>query len=187
MSKVFFEKPQIITLEYHQEETDYDYGTCLWAKFKFDLAHCELKIASACGNYSYEWIATEKEPFLNFLLRVNDDYLLDKLSSKTAVNASETWNHMYEYVKGLIEKSDAYFSHEDWDDIKFACVNTNKHRVFNEIREKLEVAPIYEYVEDSDIRKNIITDYPSDAYTIVRIFEQHIKPALKNYLEKENN
>ena len=192
MAKVVFQKPRIITLEYHQEKDDPDYGTCLWARFTFDLVNYELKIASDCGNYSYEWIATETEPFLNLMLRVNKDYLLDKLSSRSVVNASETWNNLYKYVKELIDEaggeSKIYFGQEDWDDIKFACVDTNKFLVFNAIHDKLEsIEPICEYVEHPSIWGCIETDYPSAAYKIVDVFDKHIKPALKNYLEKENH
>lgn len=191
MAKVVFQKPRIITIEYQQEKTDPDYGTCLWARFTFDLANYELSISSDCGSYSYEWIATEKEPFLKLMLRVNKDYLLDKLSSRSVVNASETWNNFYKYVKELIDEaggeSKIYFGQEDWDDIKFACVDTNKFHVFNAIRDKLEsIEPICEYVEHPFIWSCIETDYPDAAYTIVRIFDEYIKPALKIYLEKEN-
>ena len=29
--------PNILTLEYRQEKTDKDYGSCLWARFMFNL------------------------------------------------------------------------------------------------------------------------------------------------------
>ena len=49
------EKPEIITISYRQERGDKDYGSCLWARFNFDLKHYSMTIESDCGNYCARW------------------------------------------------------------------------------------------------------------------------------------
>ena len=64
MAKVVVEKPQIISLLYKQEDTDKDYGSCLWARFYLDLKNYTMSIESDCGNYTYGWTPTpESESF----------------------------------------------------------------------------------------------------------------------------
>lgn len=48
--------PRILTLEYRQEKGDEGYGSCLWARFMFNLDRYELSITSDCGNYGYKWV-----------------------------------------------------------------------------------------------------------------------------------
>ena len=42
-------QPNIVALEYRQEQSDKDYGSCLWARFYFNLDRYELTIVSDCG------------------------------------------------------------------------------------------------------------------------------------------
>lgn len=44
MANVKVVNPDITVLEYNQEKTDKDYGSCLWAKFYFDTTNCKLLI-----------------------------------------------------------------------------------------------------------------------------------------------
>lgn len=37
MAKIKRVEPEMMVLEFHQEQEDEDYGTCLWARFVFDL------------------------------------------------------------------------------------------------------------------------------------------------------
>lgn len=50
--------PNILCLEYRQDREDKDYGTCLWARFMFNLDRYEMTITSDCGNYGYKWCET---------------------------------------------------------------------------------------------------------------------------------
>ena len=78
MANVKVINPDITVLEYTQEKTDKDYGSCLWAKFYFDTTNCKLLITSDCGNYAYGWCSDTK-PFLSFLASISKGYLLLKL------------------------------------------------------------------------------------------------------------
>ena len=70
----------ILCLEYRQEREDKDYGSCLWARFYFNLNRYELMIMSDCGNYGYKWCETpDSERFLELMARCEGGYILDKI------------------------------------------------------------------------------------------------------------
>ena len=72
-------KPEIVVLEYRQDKDDEDYGSCLWARFYFNLDKYELFVLSDCGNYGYKWCETlGSESFLELMARIGEDYLLWK-------------------------------------------------------------------------------------------------------------
>lgn len=99
MAKTRFKQPNIITIEYRQEQGDPDYGSCLWANFNFDLERYDLTIMSDCGNYAYSWVATpNSESFMHLMSRVDQGYLLDKIAARCQVNYDETLAN----VKALI-------------------------------------------------------------------------------------
>ena len=76
-------KPNMLCLEYRQEKEDKDYGSCLWARFTFNLDRYELTITSDCGNYGYKWVETPKsESFLELMARCDEGYILDKIYGK---------------------------------------------------------------------------------------------------------
>ena len=84
------EKPEIITLMYRQEKTDADYGSCLWARFQFDLKNYTLHIEGDCGNYTHGWVPTpEHESFLHLCGRFDYEYLLYKMSNKTVIDSEK--------------------------------------------------------------------------------------------------
>ena len=70
----------IMCLEYRQNREDADYGSCLWARFYFNLDRYELMIMSDCGNYGYKWVETpDSESFLELMARCESGYILDKI------------------------------------------------------------------------------------------------------------
>ena len=88
--KVTIEKPEIITLLFKQEKSDEDYGSCLWARFYIDIKNYTLSIESDCGNYVYGWVPTpNSESFLHLLSRLNEDYLLSKISDATVIDGKQ--------------------------------------------------------------------------------------------------
>lgn len=79
MSNVTLKNYHIICLEYRQEREDEDYGSCLWARFYFNLDKYELMIMSDCGSYGYGWVETpETESFLQLMSRCGKYYILKK-------------------------------------------------------------------------------------------------------------
>lgn len=176
-------KPNMLCLEYRQDETDEDYGSCLWARFMFNLDRYELMINSDCGNYAYKWCETpESESFLELMVRCGKDYILEKIYGEEDVfDYDATKERSYEY----------YCADED-----------------EEIKTKLN--DIYECIE-SDFKPTEATDflkrftdedwdgyfadtfelpvytYPAQAIRIVSIFEECIKPTIKEILKKQEN
>ena len=71
----------IICLEYRQDSSDKDYGSCMYARFYFNLDKYEITIISDCGNYGYKWVETPTaESFLQLIGRMDSGYLLDKIA-----------------------------------------------------------------------------------------------------------
>lgn len=72
------QKPVIVRVAYHQDHSDKDYGSCLWAYYDFDLDGGILTVQSDCGYYYYRWPERGNE-FLCLMARVHSDYLEEKL------------------------------------------------------------------------------------------------------------
>lgn len=177
MSKVNVEKPNILVLEYKQEKGDEDYGSCLWARFTFNLDRYELTITSDRGNYAYKWCETpDSESFLELMARVDKHYLLDKLS-----------NTIFDY-----EASKKYILDTRFDEPEeLAVLNT----IFEEIEEqyipKTEDAFMLAWEEaDSDhmypeIYEELEYKHPADAQKIAEIFDTAIREKIEEILKEE--
>lgn len=187
MAQIEIQEPKILVLEYRQEKSDEDYGTCLWARFYLDLINYAMMIESDCGNYSYSWLPTpDKESFLKLCSRFNKEYLIEKLSSRSVVDNQSTWTNIEELIQECteysIEKADY-----DLDEIKEACHSAkNKESVLDAIRTAIRFTNLENCVEDYDIWDCIKTDYPAGAKKIVDIYTTHIIPAIKERLKSND-
>ena len=90
--------PNILCLEYRQDREDKDYGTCLWARFMFNLDRYEMTITSDCGNYGYKWCETpDSESFLELMVRCEKEYILNKIYGNADIfDYKATKEHIYE-------------------------------------------------------------------------------------------
>jgi len=159
-------------LEYTQDKSDSDYGSCLYARFYFNLEKYELNIISDCGDYSYKWMATpEHESFLELLARINSDYLIRKLcGSPRTFNYEKTKENFYKYADEE-EKNKL--------DTIFEYMNTpSSGDAFLEMLENysLDFSEPWECLE---------YEYNFQQRRIVNIFEQHIQPAIKEMLKSQ--
>ena len=107
-------KPNMLILEYRQDKEDKDYGSCLWARFMFNLDRYELSITSDCGNYGYKWYETpNSESFLELMARCDKWYVMHKLYGDADIfNYEDTKTKFYEYFgeeEEDREKLDAIF------------------------------------------------------------------------------
>lgn len=165
-------------LEYRQDEDDKDYGSCVYARFYFNLDKYELNIISDCGNYAYQWVATPKtESFLHLMARITDGYLLGKLcGSPKKFDYEATKAHFYDYA-------------DDEDDKK------RLDAIFEEI--ELKYIPVsgesfiemFEQENDgwwSDVWEYPVYDYTANQKRIVRVFEENIQPVIRNMVKNEN-
>lgn len=178
MAKIEVKKPRIVTFEFCQDETDKDYGSCLWARFHFDTENRSLMIESDCGNFSYNW-PPEKESFLKACTQFKSGYLLGKLSSLSVVDGDKTFENVKELINDVVEC--------EWDeeDLSAACHCSHKDCV---VYDAIAGSIASLFAHDTDLFENydlweyIRTDYPANAKKIVEIYCEHIVPAIKDAL-----
>lgn len=170
---------KIICLEYRQERDDDFYGSCLYARFYFNLDKYELTIISDCGNYGYKWVETpDTESFLELMARCSGGYILDKIyGSPDIFDYDATIEHIREYI-------------EDDD--------TETLEEFERIKTDIECEYIPETGQDfvrmfddenyngtfCDTFELPVYVYPSDVKRICKIFEENIKPKIKEILNR---
>ncbi len=181
--------PNMLCLEYKQEKNDKDYGSCLWARFMFNLDKYELLISSDCGFYGYKWCETpDTESFLELMARVDKDYMLRKLYGEPDVFDYEASKaNIYEELvfegstltKELLDEIFAeiesdygehfYHAHSFMD--AFKCVDNKYYENFLE----------YDY---PNVYGALEYRYPADALKIVNVFDGFIKPNIQENLSK---
>lgn len=171
MAIVRIKQPSIYVFEYYQDKSDKDYGECLWARFYFDLDNYGLSIQSDRGGYGYSWVPTpSSETFIDLMARIDEGYLLDKISSMTQVDEKST----YENIKELISEGCEY----DDDKIRGACSRKDCDKVGDRLVMILQDTDIEEF----DIWQCIETDFPEDAKKIAYIFANYIQPKIKEVI-----
>ncbi len=178
----------IVTLEFHQERKDADYGSCLWAVFNFDLNRYALTIMSDCGNYSYGWVPTPKsESFMHLMSRVDKGYLLDKIANRNVISASDTFKAVKSLIKDMevdpAEKDPYGDPIIDMSDIKDACNQDTEQEIHDTLEEVFRGTPM-EDCEDYDIWSCIIKDFSANAWKIAQIFEDYIRPKCQEIDER---
>lgn len=183
MAKVEIVKPKIITFEFHQEKEDDDYGSCLWARFNFDLENYCLQIASDCGDYGSSWIPTPKtETFLQLMTRCDTDYLLRKLSTESEIDVDATYLAVKEFVVDSLGKE---WSNSLYQSISDACCLHNESDVYNELVKVLEDHNICLDPNQYELFSCIQKTYPRPAKRIINIFDKYIRPEIRKYLKGE--
>lgn len=182
--KVTIEKPEIITLLFKQEKDDKDYGSCLWAWFYIDTKNYTLSIESDCGNYVYGWVPTpNSESFLHLLARLNEDYLLSKISDPTVIDRKATAAEILEMVKEIADAKCIELDEWEQEQISDACYRQNNERdlvdavldavISTEVRKALEL-DIY------NLYASVTKTYPANAKRISKIFHKHIRPVIRS-------
>ena len=175
--KVTHEKPDILRIIYRQEPDDPDYGSCLWAIFDFDPGRGMLNIQSDCGNYAYRW-PERGTMFLTLFHDMSEDYLLGKLCGKPGDFDQEST------IAGIRE----YMDDMEISDNK--KVKALKELVFilNEydLSDQPEIAMFLvdewnndNYLEIDCAWELVRTEYNESEKRIVRIFREHVRPALQ--------
>ena len=169
-------KPNMLCLEYRQDKEDGDYGSCLWARFVFNLDRYELSITSDCGNYGYKWYETPKsESFLQLMSRTDKGYMLDKLYGRANIFDFEaTKKKIYEWfgedegdkeqLDEIFEEMEIYGGYPDNASEFMRVFEDNNRNDFSDVWETMQ------YV------------YPSNALKIVEVFKDHIQPYIKQKL-----
>lgn len=173
-----------LILEFRQEKNDDDYGSCLWARFLFDLDNYDLHINSDCGNYGYGWCPTpDTESFLKLMYRINESYLLEKISSRSVVDGDATWRNIKEYIDDnfLCGESDI-----DTEEIEDACkAYHTENEVYEALLNRFRYTEFYDKADDYEILQCIENRFPLNAEKIASVFKNFIQPKIKELLESE--
>ena len=178
MSTVETIKPKLLILEYRQQPGDEHYGSCLWARFIFNLDRYELTITSDCGNYGYKWVETpNSESFLQLMARCDEGYMMDKLYGHA---------DMFDYHA----TRERLFKDLCWDDF-------DSHKL-DEIFEAIDDEGATEDARDfmdtfqevnagyfDDVWGMLEYTYPPNAIKICSVFENEIKPKINEILVKD--
>ena len=161
-------KPNILYLEYRQEKIDKDYGSCLWARFMFNLDRYELSITSDCGNYGYKWVETpESESFLELMARCADVF-----------DYEATKKRIYEYFGE--DEEDKEKLDETFEEMEiYGC----------SVDSPSEFMRVFEDNNDNDfgdVWELLKYVYPSNALKIVEVFKEYIQPYIREQLKEQN-
>lgn len=174
-------KPNMLFLEYRQDKDDDDYGSCLWARFMFNLDRYELTITSDCGNYGYKWCETpNSESFLQLMARTDDGYMLDKLYGMADVfNYEDTKAKIYEY-----------FGEDEEDKEKLDEIFDVMTIYGGEPDNASEFMRVFEDNNDCDfcdVWEMLEFDYSSNVIKIVSVFKEYIQPKIREIVASSSN
>lgn len=183
--KVNVECPAITRISYHQEKADPEYGSCLWAYFDFDTENWMLSIQSDCGSYAYSWPAGKGETFLELCARMHSDYLLNKLCKKTQVDTDLT-----------IEAARECLQEMGLDQEKVESAMEELEMLFDDVNceESIPLARylLEEWNGDNELEIDeawnlAATDYEPCQLRIIKIFEEHIQPKIREMVKREDD
>lgn len=192
MAKTRFKQPNIIAIEYRQEEGDPDYGSCLWANFNFDLERYDLTIMSDCGNYAYSWVATpNSESFMHLMARIDWGYLLDKIASRSQVNFETTLANVKELMSTYGINADDPEDLEnypllDMDRIESACDFGTQSESYEALIRAFKNTPM-ENCDSYDLICCVEMDFTANAKKIAQVFEDFVKPLCKQWLAEHES
>lgn len=172
------EIPNILQYYFAADKSDPEYHKCTWARFYFDLDYYTLMIESDCGNFIYGWPVTKSESFVKFMARVEDGYLLSKIS-ELVFDSDSTINSILDNVR---EENPDYYEEILHNFVDYGEFNIDNEEIFFEKVNSM-FDDYYPYLaEYRNIPDNEFAcyKYPSTAETIVQIFCKYIQPLLNN-------
>ncbi len=186
MATVKIEKPEIVTIEYRQEESDEDYGSCLWARFNFDIENYDLTILSDRGEYGHGWIPTPNtESFLLLMSRLNDEYLLEKISDRTVVDCEATFTNVKEYISNVLDGEKPDFDLEDFEN---ACYYASVNEVYTALEDVFKFTNANnDYADSQALYECVVTTFPYNVQKIVQVFTDFIQPKIRELLKNGKN
>ena len=165
-------------LEYRQDKTDKNYGSCLYARFYFNLDKYELTIISDVGDYAYQWYATpDHESFLELMARITEGYLLIKLCGyPTEFDYKATKSRFYECAD---DEEEEKLLDEIFEKIERECIPESGDTFFELFTQKNDGSW-------SDIWNYLVYGYTPNQKKIASVFKNHIQPAIRKMVKAES-
>lgn len=174
-------EPKIQTFRLTMEPTDEEYGQCMWAKFILDFDAWRLTINSDAGDYTYGWGNNDKhDNFTSLMARVNEGYLLNKMSSRSEFFIDKSKAEIIETIELDGWEYYGIKSEEQWQEIRQEILDIDG--CYSEEMYFLEVNKIVPEIDFESIR--LVKDYPHGAYVAIDLFIKYIQPIMKEEWKK---
>ena len=169
-------EPKTLTYRLSLDKEDPDYYKCVWAEFLLDLDAYRLTIyGDFNGEYSYCWGANEHETFLSLMSRIGEDYLLNKISSRSEFVLSESKAETIRYMESFGYEYFNIKSEADWQSVRDEILNMNEFTSEEAFFEGVNSA--VPEIDFEDIC--IVKDYPRSAELVAHLFINYLQPELK--------
>lgn len=169
-------KPKTLTYRLTMEREDTDYYKCMWAEFLLDLDAYRLTIyGDFNGEYSYCWGANEHETFISLMSRIGEDYLLNKISSRSQFVLSESKSETLRYMESFGYEYFGIKSEEAWESVRDEILNMHECTSEEAFFEGVNAA--VPKIDFEDIC--IVKDYPKDAKLAAYLFIRYMQPIFK--------
>ena len=137
------------------------YWRCMWARINLDHDNFTLSVTSDCGDYSYSWHVTESETFRQLMCRINPDYLLGKISSRSRFDIEQS-------KKETIDNIQKYYTDEEDIEDKIEEISEL------ECGEEGFYMAVDRIMDDIDFESiECVKDYPDGAKVFCRIFAEY--------------
>ena len=168
-------EPRTITYRLTPDKGDEEYRSCMWARYIFDCDNGRLNINSDAGDYSYGWGHNVHEEFMHLMSRVDQGYLLNKLSSLSEFDIGKS-------KAGTIRNIKEYG--EDYLGIRYGkqleSVIEEISGIDNGASEETFIREVSEIVPDIDWEDiEIVKEYPYGAEVVVEMFIKYLQPEIK--------
>lgn len=172
------EEPRIITYKLIPDKKDEEYGYCMWSRYIFDCDTGRLAINSDSGDYTYMWGHNVNEEFMHLMCRVDEGYLLNKLSSRSVFKIAESKAGTIASIKKYGED---YLGINDWEQMDSITEKINS--IDNGATEEEFLWEVCEIVPNADWEDiQIEKDYPHGARIVVEMFIKYLQPKIKEEL-----
>lgn len=168
-------KPKVITYRLVLDRDDKEYTSCMWARYIFDCDNGRLNINSDAGDYSYGWGYNMNDDFMHLMGRINQHYLLNKISSRSKFNIEKSKADTIENIREYGIKYFGIKGKKHLEDI-ISDINNIEDCVSDEtfFREVDGIVPNIDF-ESIAIEK----DYPYGAVVVSELFEKYLQPKIK--------
>ncbi len=161
--------PNITQYSFQFEPSDAIYINCNWAIINLDHDAYTMTATTDCGNYSYSWHVTPSESFVHLMARLNQGYLLDKISSASVFDFDASKRRAVEIAIRCIIPVAIVHALEEMDECDYGTEESFFRRAQEITGWEYEAIPIQKR-------------YPVGAVAFARLFCEYLQPELRKSL-----